>query len=118
MPDRYEGKMQSAAGLEEAIRDLARRLSENEGRNLTAEEIVALRAIIRHSDKFLTLMDVETRFPGSLLSMARFHTTMNNLGIIGSGLKNVILWMIFFVGAIISFKSGFVAWIAAEIAKK
>ena len=63
-------------------------------------------------------MQIEVQYPGSLNSLARFHTTMNNLGIIGSGLQRVVMYMAIFIGAIISFKSGFVAWIAAEIAKK
>lgn len=118
VPDRYEPHLGSAAGLESAIRDLARRLAEYEGSNLRPEELVALREILKHADRFLTLMQIEVQYPGSLNSLARLHTTMNNLGIIGSGLQRVVMYMAIFIGAIISFKSGFVAWIAAEIAKK
>lgn len=108
MPERYDKDLSSQVGLEEAIRDLAKRLSDNEKKHLDGRDLEALRHLIL----------IETQYPGSLNALARFHTTMQNLGIIGQGLQKVILWFAVGVGFFISAKAGFLAWIAEEIGRR
>lgn len=108
MPERYDKDLSSQVGLEEAIRDLAKRLSDDEKKHLDGRDLEALRHLIL----------IETQYPGSLNALARFHNTMQGLGMIGAALQRVVLWFAFGIGMIVSLKSGFIAWLAEELGRK